>query len=83
MEIELKPGMRFLEVSTGTVWELTDTGDEIYMAEESLWFQAICAKADEDNVWRSTSTVIPKAVLDRRLRKGKWKQISNRKNNYY
>lgn len=86
MDNELRIGMQFLEVKTGIVWKLTDINDVedgLYSVGLSLWFQAVHVNTDEDDVWKSTSSMMPKAMLERRLEKGKWKQINNRKNNYY
>ena len=87
MDNELRIGMQFLEVKTGIVWKLTDIDDFIqegfYIKDISLWFQAVHVNTDEDDVWKSTSSMMPKTMLERRLKKGKWKQINNRKNNYY
>lgn len=76
MDNELRIGMQFLEVKTGIVWRLTDT-------DISLWFQAVHVNTDEDDVWKSASSMMTKTMLERRLKKGEWKQINNRKNNYY
>lgn len=78
--------MQFLEVKTGIVWKLTDmeyVEDGLYFVSLSLWFQAVHVNTDEDDVWKSTSSMMPKTTLERRLKKGTWKQINNRKNNYY
>lgn len=86
MENKLRIGMRFLEVKTGIVWKLTDMNDAedgLYSVGLSLWFQAVHVNTDEDDVWKSASSMIPKTMLERRLKKGEWKQINNRKNNYY
>lgn len=86
MENELRIGMKFLEVKTGIVWKLTDMNyiqEGFYIIDVSLCFQAVHVNTDEDNVWRSTSSMMTKAMFERRLRKGIWKQINNRKNNYY
>lgn len=86
MDNELRIGMQFLEVKTGIVWKLTDINDVedgLYSVGLSLWFQAVHVNTDEDDVWKSTSSMMPKAVLERRLEKGTWKQINSRKNNYY
>lgn len=86
MDNELRIGMQFLEVKTGIVWKLTDINDVedgLYSVDLSLCFQAVHVNTDEDDVWKSTSSMMPKAMLERRLEKGKWKQINNRKNNYY
>lgn len=86
MDNELRIGMQFLEVKTGIVWKLTDINDVedgLYSVGLSLWFQAVHVNTDEDDVWKSTSSMMPKTMLERRLKKGKWKQINNRKNNYY
>lgn len=86
MDNELRIGMQFLEVKTGIVWKLTDINDVedgLYSVGLSLCFQAVHVNTDEDDVWKSTSSMMPKAMLERRLEKGKWKQINNRKNNYY
>lgn len=86
MDNELRIGMQFLEVKTGIVWKLTDINDVedgLYSVGLSLWLQAVHVNTDEDDVWKSTSSMMPKAMLERRLEKGKWKQINNRKNNYY
>lgn len=86
MENELRIGMKFLEVKTGIVWKLTDMNDvedSLYSVGLSLWFQAVLVNTDEDDVWKSTSSMMPKTTLERRLEKGEWKQINNRKNNYY
>lgn len=86
MEIELKTGMRFLDIKNGIVWELTDMNfiqEGFYITDVSLCFNAIHVNTDEDDVWRSTSLMIPKTTFERNLRTGKWKQITNRKNNYY
>lgn len=85
MENELRIGMKFLEVKTGIVWKLTDMNyiqEGFYIIDVSLCFQAVHVNTDEDNVWRSTSSMMTKAMFERRLRKGIWKQINNRKNNY-
>lgn len=83
MENELRIGMKFLEVKTGIVWKLTDIAYGFDSSRESLWFQAVRVNTDEDEVWISTSSMMPKTMLERRLKKGVWKQINNRKNNYY
>lgn len=86
MDNELKIGMKFLEVKTGIVWKLTDMNfiqEGFYIIDKSLCFQAVRINTDEDDAWRSTSSMIPKTMLERRLKKGEWKQINNRKNNYY
>ena len=86
MDNELRIGMRFLEVKTGIVWKLTDMNfiqEGFYITDISLWFQAVHVNTDEDDVWKSTSSMMPKTMLERRLKKGEWKQINNRKNNYY
>lgn len=86
MENELRIGMQFLEVKTGIVWKLTDMNfiqEGFYIIDKSLCFQAVRINTDEDDVWKSTSSMMTKAMLERRLKKGEWKQINNRKNNYY
>lgn len=86
MENELRIGMQFLEVKTGIVWKLTDMNDAedgLCSVGLSLWFQAVHVNTDEDDVWKSASSMMPKTMLERRLKKGEWKQINNRKNNYY
>lgn len=88
MENELRIGMQFLEVKTGIVWKLTDMNmnfiqEGFYITDVSLWFQAVYVNTDEDDVWKSTSSMMPKTMFERRLKKGEWKQINNRKNNYY
>lgn len=86
MDNELRIGMQFLEVKTGIIWKLTDMNfiqAGLYIKDISLCFQVVHVNTDEDDVWKSTSSMMPKAILERRLEKGKWKQINNRKNNYY
>lgn len=86
MENKLRIGMQFLEVKTGIVWKLTDMNDAedgLCSVGLSLWFQAVHVNTDEDDVWKSASSMMPKTMLERRLKKGEWKQINNRKNNYY
>lgn len=88
MENELRIGMQFLEVKTGIVWKLIDMNmnfiqEGFYITDVSLWFQAVHVNTDEDYVWKSASSMMPKTMLERRLKKGEWKQINNRKNNYY
>lgn len=87
MDNELRIGMQFLEVKTGIVWKLTDMNftqqEGFYITYISLWFQAVHVNTDEDDVWKSASSMMPKTMLERRLKKGEWKQINNRKNNYY
>ena len=86
MDNELRIGMQFLEVKTGIVWKLTDmdfTQEGFYITDISLWFQAVHVNTDEDDVWISASSMMSKTMLERRLKKGEWKQINNRKNNYY
>lgn len=86
MENELRIGMQFLEVKTGTVWKLIDMNfiqEGFYITDSSLCFQVVHVNIGEDDVWKSTSSMMSKAMLERRLKKGVWKQISNRKNNYY
>lgn len=86
MDNELRIGMQFLEVKTGIVWKLTDMNfiqEGLYIKDISLCFQAVYVNTDEDDVWKSTSSMMPKTMLERRLKKGEWKQINNRKNNYY
>ena len=83
MENELRIGMKFLEVKTGIVWKLMNIAYGFDSSRESLWFQAVRVNTDEDEVWISTSSMMPKTTFERRLRKGVWKQINNRKNNYY
>ncbi len=86
MDNELRIGMQFLEVKTGIVWRLTDMGfiqEGFYITDISLWFQAVHVNTDEDDVWKSASSMMSKTMLERRLKKGEWKQINNRKNNYY
>lgn len=83
---DLKIGMKFLEVNSGIVWELTDTNftqEGVYATDVSLWFKGVHVNTDEDYVWKSTSSVMPKTMFEKKLEKGIWKQISNRKNNYY
>lgn len=86
MENELRIGMKFLEVKTGIVWKLTDMNfiqEGFYITDVPLWFKGVHVNTDEDYVWKSTLSVMPKTMLERRLKKGEWKQINNRKNNYY
>ena len=86
MDNELRIGMQFLEVKTGIVWKLTDMNfiqEGLYIKDISLCFQGVHVNTDEDDVWKSTSSMMTKAMLERRLKKGEWKQINNRKNNYY
>ena len=83
MDNELRIGMKFLEVKTGIVWKLTDIAYGFDSSGESLCFQAVHVNTYEDDVWSSTSSMMPKTMFERRLRKGVWKQINNRKNNYY
>lgn len=86
MENELRIGMKFLEVKTGTVWKLTDmdfTQERVYAKDVLLWFKRVHVNTDEDYVWKSTSSVMPKTMFEKKLENGVWKQISNRKNNYY
>ena len=88
MENELRIGMQFLEVKTGIVWKLIDMNmnfiqEGFYITDVSLWFQVVHVNTDEDDVWKSTSSMMPKTMLERKLKKGVWKQINNRKNNYY
>lgn len=86
MDNELRIGMQFLEVKTGIVWRLTDMDfiqEGFYITDISLWFQAVHVNTDEDDVWKSALSMMPKTMLERRLKKGEWKQINNRKNNYY
>lgn len=86
MDNELRIGMQFLEVKTGIVWKLTDMDfiqGGFYIKGISLWFQAVHVNTDEGDVWKSASSMMPKTMLERRLKKGEWKQINNRKNNYY
>lgn len=86
MENELRIGMKFLEIKTGIVWKLTNMNfiqEGFYIIDKSLWFQAVHVNTDEDDVWKSTSSMMPKAMFEKKLEKGVWKQISNRKNNYY
>lgn len=86
MDNELRIGMQFLEVKTGIVWKLTDMNfiqEGFYIKDILLCFQAVHVNTDEDDVWKSTSSMMTKAMLERRLKKGEWKQINNRKNNYY
>ena len=83
---DLKIGMKFLEIKTGIIWKLTDmnfTQEGVYATDIALWFKAVHVNTDEDEVWISTSSMMPKTMFERRLRKGVWKQINNRKNNYY
>lgn len=81
---ELRVGMKFLEIKTGIIWELADIAYGFgTFGEESLWFKVVHVNTDEDNVWRTTSSMMPKTMFERRLRKGIWKQITARKNNYY
>ena len=90
MEIELRVGMKFLEVKTGIIWELISAefyGPSVYsltsVQEDFLYFKAIYESTNRENEWVQASTALPNAEFERRLRKGKWKQINNRKNNYY
>ena len=86
MDNELRIGMQFLEVKTGIVWKLTDMNfiqEGVCATDVSLWFKAVHVNTDEDEVWISTSSMMPKTMFERTLRKGVWKQINNRKNNYY
>lgn len=88
MENKLRIGMQFLEIKTGIVWKLIDMNmnfiqEGFYITDVLLWFQAVHVNTDEDDVWKSTSSMMPKTMLERRLKKGEWKQINNRKNNYY
>lgn len=86
MDNELRIGMQFLEVKTGIVWKLTDMDfiqEGFYIKGISLWFQAVHVNTDGGDVWKSASSMMPKTMLERRLKKGEWKQINNRKNNYY
>ena len=86
MDNELRIGMKFLEVKTGIVWKLTDmnfTQEGVYATDVPLWFKGGHVNTDEDYVWKSTSSVMPKTMFEKKLEKGVWKQISNRKNNYY
>lgn len=86
MENELRIGMKFLEVKTGIVWKLIDMNfiqEGFYITDSSLCFQVVHVNTGEDDVWKSTSSMMSKTMLERRLKKGVWKQINNRKNNYY
>lgn len=86
MDNELRIGMKFLEVKTGIVWKLTDmnfTQEGVYATDVPLWFKGVHVNTDEDYVWKSTLSVMPKTMFEKKLEKGEWKQINNRKNNYY
>ena len=83
MDNELRIGMKFLEVKTGIVWELANTAYGFSTFGESLCFKAVHVNTDEDNVWRSIWSTMPKTMFERKIKSGELKQINNRKNNYY
>ena len=83
MDNELRIGMQFLEVKTGIVWKLIDIVDELCTSDKAITFlQDISTGINKDNKRICGGLIISK-ILERRLRTGTWKQINNRKNNYY